>query len=101
MIKPNATANRVGLLAAAVLMPVWFAACPKNDLPPRPRASISTSPRPPSTDAPVVAAFNGERAMDHVRKQLDFGPRPPASPQLLKTRDYISSQLNSYGWHVS
>ncbi|HKP82300.1 MAG TPA: M28 family peptidase [Pyrinomonadaceae bacterium] len=101
MSKPNGTGNRVALLAIALLMPVLFAACPKNDPPARPRAGISTSPRPPSRTDPIVAAFNGERAMDHVRKQLDFGPRPPASPQLAKTREYISDQLKSYGWNVS
>lgn len=89
------------MLAIALLMPVLFAACPKNDPPPRPRAGISTSPRPPDRLRPVVAGFNGERAMDHVRKQIDFGPRPPDSPELAKTRDYIASQLKSYGWNVS
>ena len=101
MSKPNGRGNRVALLAIALLMPVLFAACPKNDPPPRPRASISTSPRPPNRPGPVVAGFNGERAMDHVRKQIDFGPRPPDSPQLAKTRDYISNELRSYGWQVS
>lgn len=88
------------MVAIASLMPVLFAACPKNGPPPRPRATISTSPRP-ADRSPVVAGFNGERAMDHVRKQIDFGPRPPDSPQLAKTRDYISSQLKSYGLNVS
>jgi Zn-dependent M28 family amino/carboxypeptidase len=101
MSKPNGRGNRVALLVTALLLPVLFAACPKNDPPPRPRGSISTSPRPPNRPEPVVAAFNGERAMDHVRKQIDFGPRPPDSPQLAKTRDYISNQLNSYGLNVS
>lgn len=101
MSKPNGTGNRVALLAMALLMPLLFTACPKNDPPPRPRVSISTSPRPPNRAAPVIAAFNGERAMDHVRKQIEFGPRPPDSPQLVKTRDYISSQLKSSGWNVS
>lgn len=87
-------------MAIASLMPVLFAGCPKNGPPPRPRATISTSPRP-ADRSPVVAGFNGERAMDHVRKQIDFGPRPPDSPQLAKTRDYISSQLKSYGLNVS
>jgi len=45
--------------------------------------------------------FNGERAMDHVKKQIDFGPRPPDSPQLAKTRAYISNQLKSFGLTVS
>jgi len=39
--------------------------------------------------------------MDHARKQIEFGPRPPASPQLEKTRAYIVDQLKSYGLTVS
>jgi len=101
MSKPNGTVQRVALLATALLMPVLFAACPKNDPPARPRARVSTNAPPSAGAAPVVAAFNGERAMDHVRKQIDFGPRPPDSPQLIKTREYISGQLKSYGWNVS
>jgi glutaminyl-peptide cyclotransferase len=49
----------------------------------------------------VIAAFNGERAMDHVRKQIDFGPRPPDTQQLAKTRAYITNELKSYGLTVS
>ena len=101
MSKPNGTGNRLALLAIALLMPVVFAACPKNDPPPRPRASISTTPRADNRSTPVVAAFNGERAMDHVREQIQFGPRPPDSPQLAKTREYILDQLKSYGLTVS
>ena len=92
--------KRVGLLAAVLLMPVLLAACPKNDPPPRPRASVSTSPRQPSVTMPVVVAFNGERAMDHVRKQIDFGPRPPDTPQLARTRAYIVSELKASGLNV-
>lgn len=39
--------------------------------------------------------------MDHVKKQLDFGPRPPDSQQLAKTRAYIANELKSYGFTVS
>lgn len=39
--------------------------------------------------------------MDHARKQVEFGPRPPASPALEKTRAYIVDQLKSYGLAVS
>ena len=88
--------------AAIVLaMPLLFAACPKEEPPPRPRASASTSTRPVMPSPTGVAAFNGERAMDHVRKQIDFGPRPPDTQQLAKTRAYITNELKSYGLTVS
>ena len=92
--------KRVALPAVVLLMPLLFAACPKDSPPSRPRASVSTSPRQPSVTPPVVVAFNGERAMDHVRKQVDFGPRPPDTPQLAKTRAYITKELKSSGLNV-
>jgi len=99
--KRSGTTNRIGLLALVILAPVLITACPKNEPTPRPRARMSTTARPATPTPPVVAAFNGERAMDHVKKQLDFGPRPPDTPQLAKTRDYIANELKSYGLKVS
>lgn len=93
--------NSIVWLAIVISMPLLFAACPKNNPPQRPRATISTSTRSNSPAAHVVAAFSGERAMDHVRKQIDFGPRPPDSPQAAKTRAYIAGELKNYGWNVS
>jgi glutaminyl-peptide cyclotransferase len=87
------------VLAIVLLTPVLFAACPKNQPPPRPRAIISSGTRPTPTAA-VPATFSAERAMDHVKKQINFGPRPPDSPQLAKTRAYITSELRSYGLTV-
>jgi len=101
MPKPRGIGQRVALLATTLLIPAVFAACPKNDPPPAPRAKVTRTSRAPDNVAPVVTAFNGERAMDHVRKQIEFGPRPPDTPPLLKTRAYISDQLKSYGLNVS
>ena len=102
MSGPSGTANRIILVAMMLAMPLLFAACPKEGPPPRPRASASTSGSRPVVPTPtVVAAFNGERAMDHVRKQIDFGPRPPDTQQLAKTRAYITNELKSYGLTVS
>lgn len=39
--------------------------------------------------------------MDHVRKQVEIGSRPPGSPELTKTREYIVNELKSYGLTVS
>jgi len=50
---------------------------------------------------PGAVAFNGERAMEHVKKQVDFGPRPPGSPELARTRAYIVDQLKTYGLKVT
>jgi Zn-dependent M28 family amino/carboxypeptidase len=97
--KAKGTTNRTGFLAIVLAVPFLLAACPKNDPPPRPRAAISRTTRPVST--PSVVTFNGERALDHVRKQIEFGPRPPDSPQLAKTRAYITNELKSYGLKVS
>lgn len=36
-----------------------------------------------------------------MRKQVEFGPRPPGSPELEKTRGYIIDQLKSYGLKVT
>jgi Zn-dependent M28 family amino/carboxypeptidase len=85
-----------------VLVPLLFAACPKNEKPPRqPRVGIKTDSSPATRLPPIPTAFNGERAMDHARKQIEFGPRPPGSPELEKTRAYIVDQLKSFGLTVA
>src|SRR5215212_11417483 len=101
MTSQTGTAKRIVLPAIVLLMALVFTACPKDDPPPRPRVNMSTSANPVTPSPPVVVAFNGERAMDHVRKQIDFGPRPPDSQQLAKTRAYIANELKAYGLNVS
>jgi Zn-dependent M28 family amino/carboxypeptidase len=44
-----------------------------------------------------TTAFDGERAFNHVKAQVEFGPRPPGSPAIEKTREYIVRELNGYG----
>src|SRR5437773_8708144 len=89
-------------LALLVAAPLLFIACPKEERPDV-RGGMSTRPQPANSAAPIPGAvsFNGERAMEHVRKQLDFGPRPPGSPELAKTRDYIINELKTSGLSVS
>lgn len=88
------------MLALALLIPPFFPACPKNEPPTRPQARVSTS-RTSERLPPIPATFNGERAMDHVKKQMEFGPRPPGTSALEKTRNYIVNQLKSYDLNVS
>ncbi|HEX5966036.1 MAG TPA: M28 family peptidase [Pyrinomonadaceae bacterium] len=85
-----------------VLVPLLFAACPKNQKPPRqPRVGMKSDSTPATRLPPIPTAFNGERALDHARKQIEFGPRPPGSPELEKTRAYIVEQLKSFNLTVS
>ena len=45
--------------------------------------------------------FSGENALGHVQAMVDFGPRPPATPAIEKTRDYLAKQLELFGWTVT
>jgi glutaminyl-peptide cyclotransferase len=51
----------------------------------------------PGSAAP---ALSGEKAMEHVRAQVAFGPRPPGSEALEKCRAYMIGRLESYGYDV-
>jgi glutaminyl-peptide cyclotransferase len=44
--------------------------------------------------------FSGEKALAHVQAMVDFGPRPPATEAIEKTRTYLTNQLQSFGWKV-
>jgi hypothetical protein len=44
--------------------------------------------------------FSGEKALAHVQAMVDFGPRPPATEAIEKTRAYLISQLEAAGWKV-
>jgi glutaminyl-peptide cyclotransferase len=98
MTAPSSTVQRAAL---ALLIPLFCAACPKEGPPAQPQIRVSSATRSAERPRPIPSAFNGERAMDHVRKQVEFGPRPPGSQQLEKTRAYIVDQLKSFGLTVS
>jgi len=44
--------------------------------------------------------FSGDKALAHVQAMVDFGPRPPASEAIEKTRVYLTKQLEQSGWKV-
>jgi Zn-dependent M28 family amino/carboxypeptidase len=82
---------------------IFLTACPKNeDRPSNARISVKQASPTPANSAiiPAGVGFNGERAMDHVRKQVEIGPRVSGSAELAKTREYIVGLLKSYGLNV-
>ncbi|HEY0319666.1 MAG TPA: M28 family metallopeptidase [Pyrinomonadaceae bacterium] len=62
-------------------------------------ATTATAPTPQPQAQPI--AFDGGRAFEHVRKQVEFGPRPAGSEELARTREYLINELKSYGFSVT
>jgi len=63
-------------------------------------AVIRAEPPRPS-QAKIWEEFSGEKALAHVERLVDFGPRPPGSDTIEKSRDYIENQLRLSGWQVT
>ena len=49
---------------------------------------------------PMPPRFDGERALEHLRKLVAIGPRPAGSPAARETRAYITRQLSALGFTV-
>lgn len=92
--EPAKNGSRFLALAFVVIVPLLLLGCPGNTNKP---ADNATAPPP----APTKSDFDGDRAFEHVRKQVEFGPRPAGSAELEKTRSYLIDQLKSYGLTVS
>jgi len=55
---------------------------------------------PKATNQQIWTKFSGNKALGHVQKLVDLGPRPPGSEEIEKARAYIADQLQAYGWTV-
>jgi hypothetical protein len=88
-------AFRLSLATAALAL---LAGCGPKDQP---------QPPPKRNDAPLTGPtaelwkeFSGDRAMDDVRKQVEFGPRPSGTGTLEKARGHITETLRAASWDV-
>jgi len=63
--------------------------------------SILCAEPPRAAQAKVWEGFSGEKALAHVQRFVDLGPRPPGSDAMEKSRDYIENQLRLTGWQVT
>jgi Zn-dependent M28 family amino/carboxypeptidase len=61
-------------------------------------AVLACAPLAFSADPP---AFDGGRALEHLRAVVAFGPRPPGSAAAAETRRYITAQMGAIGVQVS
>ena len=86
--------SRVMLIIVSLAFSLVLLGCPST--PNKPDEGNSSRPAPSAK-----SDFDGDRAFEFVRKQVEFGPRPPGSPELEKTRAYIIDQLRSFGLNVT
>src|SRR5262249_24376877 len=86
---------RAMLIIISLVLSLLLFGCPCT--PHRPVADGNSSTPSPS----AKSDFDGERAFEFVRKQVELGPRPPGSAELEKTRAYIIDQLRSFGVNVT
>lgn len=102
LVDSNGEARRTFTLALFLVFPFAFVGCPggaNQESAPKEGRTPASSP----ANSPRVAnfPFDGERALAHVRKQVEFGPRPAGSAPLEQTRNYIVAELKSYGLNVT
>jgi hypothetical protein len=92
------------MLLLILTLPLVFTACPGGDSKRNNNnagAGATPAASPSQTSAALRLVIDGERAFEHVRKQVEFGPRPAGSAELARTREYIVSELKSYGLNVT
>jgi glutaminyl-peptide cyclotransferase len=93
--------SRLLIIGSLLVVLLTMIGCPSGAIKSSDTNSATTNSATPITNSTSASAFDGERAFEHVRKQVEFGPRPPGSPELEKTRNYIIDQLKSYGLKVT
>ncbi len=88
-----------------LLATMFMFACANGANPSKPAVENSPAHRADQGDktdkAKKTTAFDGERAFNHVKAQVELGPRPAGSPAIEKTREYIIRELKSSGLNTT
>jgi hypothetical protein len=96
---------RLALLVFFVILPLGSTACPGGGKQNGNSGTSGGQSTPTATASPQTTtsntAFDGDRAFEHVRRQVEIGPRPAGSAELARARDYIVGELKSYGLNVT
>ncbi len=80
-----------------VIAMIAFSCSSDSSVSNKPAPSPESSSASKSESDKKTTGFDGERAFNHVKAQVEFGPRPAGSAALEKTREYIIRELQSYG----
>ncbi|HVB32862.1 MAG TPA: M28 family peptidase [Patescibacteria group bacterium] len=64
-------------------------------------AAAQASPPAPAPPAARTGGFDGSRAWSYLEKIVAFGPRPPASANIIREQHYLAGELRSFGCPVT
>ena len=92
--------SRCLTLGFLLFVPLLLFGCPSGTSN-KPVDEKISSPAATDPSSKGASEFDGERAFEQVRKQVEFGPRPAGSAELEKLRAYMIDQLKSYGLQVT
>jgi glutaminyl-peptide cyclotransferase len=92
--------SRYLTLAFLLFVPLLLFGCPSGTSN-KPTDERPSSPATSNPSSKGASDFDGDRAFEQVRKQVEFGPRPAGSAELEKLRAYMIDQLKSYGLQVT
>lgn len=84
------------VLLVSVCYSVLSIACAESDSEGANAESRNTARVRASTSRAASAAFDAQRAFTILKKQCEFGPRPPGSAAHNETRDYLFAELQKY-----
>jgi len=91
-IKKSAIRNLALLIVASLLF-----ACADSASSSKPSVENTPAQKARAETDDKASAFDGMRAFNHVKAQVEFGPRPAGSPAIERTREYIVRELKGYG----
>ncbi len=80
-----------------LILLAWLAFAPHA---PEVRAQAGTTKGQPVSSSTQQQTFDETRAFEHVKRLVEFGPRPAGSKELKRAREYIVKELKSTGLKV-
>ncbi len=84
------------VLLISLCYSVLSIACAESDANNPNAESRDTAQVRASTSRAASATFDAQRAFAILKKQCEFGPRPPGSAAHIETRDYLFTELQKY-----
>jgi len=88
------------LVAARVVFVLLALAACKREAKSSPKQAALAPEASQSIPLDIWTEFNGQRAFENVRQQVECGPRPAGSPELAKARELILASLQGSGWNT-